>query len=139
MTFNKDISGSILAIFFISFGGLLLHLEIHPPFPLPGVEGPHSMFNLYAFIPALFNTLVIPFLFNSRKTVRWAYLFNWLTVIVGTVTMTYFSIINPPEKINIYSILLQTTLADILILFAKIPLGQQILNYYNEQDKQVSS
>ena len=139
MKFNKEISGPILAIFLLSFGGLLLHLKIHPPFPIPSVTRPHNMFNLYAFVPAMFNTLVIPFLSNSRKTVRWAYLFNWLTVIVGTVTMAYFSITHPPKSITVFSIIIQTTLADILILWAKIPMSQQILNYYNKQDKQATS
>jgi len=120
--FEKQIRAPILALFLISLGGLLLHLRIHWP--------PKEV---SVWLPAIFGvltTFVLPFMFNNAKTVAWAYLINLAAVIVGTIAMANFSIENWQGPVTIKGLVLQTTLADILILWAKLPLAQIILRYW---------
>jgi len=120
--FEKQIRAPILALFLISLGGLLLHLRIHWP--------PKEV---SVWLPAIFGvvtTFVLPFMFNSAKTIAWAYLINLAAVIVGTIAMAIFSLENWQGSVTIKGLVLQTTLADILILWAKLPLAQIILRYW---------
>ena len=120
--FEKQIRAPILALFLISLGGLLLHLRIHWP--------PKEV---SVWLPAIFGvvaTFVLPFMFNSAKTVAWAYLINLAAVIVGTIAMAHFSIENWQGQITLKTVILQSTLADILVLWAKLPLAQIILRYW---------
>ena len=124
--FRKEVRGLIWVYFFISLGGLLLHLRIHPP--------GDTMFN---WVPAIFgavNAFVLPFLFNSPGTVTWACLFTWATVLTGTVTMAYFSIITWAMPVTVKNVILFSTLADILILMAKLPLAHKILRVHRPQE-----
>lgn len=125
---KKQICGPILALFFISLGGLLLHLRIHPP----AAEAS----NWLAIIIGIITTFALPFMFAYRKTAAWAYLINLAAVVIGTIAMAHYSFEHPPEEITVKSIILQTTLADILVLFAKIPLGQMLLGYWRCQKKE---
>lgn len=123
--FRKEVRELVWIYFFISLGGLLLHLRVHPP--------KDSMFN---WIPATFgavNAFVLPFLLNSPKTVAWAYLFTWATVITGTAGMAYFSIITWKIPLTIKNMIMFSTLADILILLAKLPLAQKILRAHRQE------
>ena len=120
--FEKQIRAPILALFLISLGGLLLHLRIHWP--------PKE---ISVWLPAIFGvvtTFVLPFMFNSAKTVAWAYLINLAAIIVGTIAMAYFSLENWQGLVTLKTVILQSTLADILILWAKLPLAQIILRYW---------
>lgn len=120
--FQKEVRDLIWAFFLLSLGGLLLHLRIHPP--------ANSLFN---WIPAVFgavNAFLLPFLFNNRTTVPWAYLITWGTVAIGTVGMSYYSIVNWSFPITVKTVLMYSTLADILILFAKVFLAHKILRFY---------
>ena len=120
--FQKEVRDLIWAFFLLSLGGLLLHLRIHPP--------ANSLFN---WIPAVFgavNAFLLPFLFNNRTTVPWAYLITWGTVAIGTVGMSYYSIVNWSFPITVKAVLMYSTLADILILFAKVFLAHKILRFY---------
>jgi len=120
--FQKEVREFIWAFFLLSLGGLLLHLRIHPP--------ANSLFN---WIPAVFgavNAFLLPFLFNNRTTVPWAYLITWGTVAIGTVGMSYYSIVNWSFPITVKAVLMYSTLADILILFAKVFLAHKILRFY---------
>ncbi len=123
--FRREVRDLIWVYFFVSFGGLLLHVRIHPP--------GNSMFNWIATGFAALNTFLLPFLFNSAKTVAWAYLFTWATVATGTVLMAYFSIVTwDPSKlpITVKTLILNSTLPDIIILMAKLPLAHRILRFY---------
>jgi len=122
MMFKKEIRGSILALFCVSLGGLLLHLRIHPT----SVEAS----NWIPFIFGVISTFALPFMFNCERTVRWAYIINALAVVVGTLTMAFYSVKHWEGPVTSKSILLQSTLADILILLAKLPLAQIILNQF---------
>ena len=120
--FRKEVRELIWVYFFVSLGSLMLHLRIHPP--------KDSMFN---WIPAVFgalNTFLMPFLFNSAVTVTWAYLLTWATVVTGTVAMTYFSIVTWELPITAQTVIMNSTLPDIIILLAKLPLAHKILRAY---------
>lgn len=120
--FRKEVRELIWVYFFMSLGSLLLHLRVHPP--------KESMFN---WIPAIFagvNTFLVPFLFNRPVTVTWAYLFAWATVIIGTVGMAYFSIVTWKLPVTPQTVIMNSTLSDIIILLAKLPLAHKILRFY---------
>jgi hypothetical protein len=108
----------ILAIFFLALGGWLLHLRIHP-----------LAKNVEHYIPAVagfISVIIIPLLFIFRSTTPFAYLLNGMTVIIGTIAMTHFSIKNPPPEWTVQTILLGTLLADIILLWGKFALGKAL-------------
>ena len=120
--FRKEVRDLIWVYFFMSLGGLLLHLRIHPPKD-----------NVSNWVPAAFgalSTFVLPFLFNSPVTVAWAYLFTWATVVTGAVAMAYFSFITWEVPVSVKTVIMNSTLPDILILLAKLPLAHKILRFY---------
>ena len=126
--FRKEVGMPILGLFFISLGGLLLHLRIHPPTD-----------EASDWIPAIFGVLsvvVLPFLFNSPRTVATAYVLNAVTVVVGTVTMAWYSIDHWQGQVTWDAILLKSTLADIMILLAKLPIAHMILRHFRPKNKQ---
>ena len=129
--FKKEIRAPILALFFMSLGGWMLHFRLHAP--------GESTFNLVPFLCGLIMTLVLPFLFNYRRTAPWAYLLNMAAVIVGTVTMAYFSLTHWSDKMPVTweNVLLKSTLADILILLTKVPLGEIIRKHYRSTQPQM--
>jgi hypothetical protein len=122
MLFKKEIRKPILTLLFLSLGGWLLHFRIHPP--LADEE------NFIPFFLGLFDVLITPQLFNYKKTVLVAYLFNGLGVIIGAITMAAFSFSALPAPLTFTTIIFKTTLADILILFPKLFIGQIILSYF---------
>lgn len=125
--FRKEIRMPILGLFFISLGGLLLHLRIHPP-----ASEAHD------WIPAVFGVLsviVLPLLFNSPRTVAVAYLLNAVSVVVGTVTMAWYSVEHWQGPVTWDAVLLKSTLADILILSAKLPIAHVILRHFRPKNK----
>ncbi len=115
---------SIISVYFLlSLGGLILHLGVHPPTQ-------HVLF----WIPAVFagiNTVIMPFLFYSRTTVFGAYIFTWITVTVGTIGMTYFSILTWGEQaVTFESVVFESTLPYIILLLAKVPLAHILLRFH---------
>ncbi|GAB7080662.1 hypothetical protein [Megalodesulfovibrio paquesii] len=103
----------------LSLGGLLLHLRIHPVL--------ESYFYWWAAAAGVVSCLFMPALFLHPRTVGLGCLLNALTVLLGTVGMAYFSLHSMTWPVDLASILLQSTLPDIIILLAKLPLGQMIL------------
>ena len=120
--FPKEIREPILAFFFISLGGLLLHLRIHPP--------SQSMFFWIPAVSAFISTLVVPVLFMRQGTATYAYLFTWAAVIAGTVFMAYFSITSWNMAITFQTVIMKSTFADIIILWAKIFLAHKVLRFH---------
>ena len=118
-SFRREIPASLSALFLISLGGLLLHLRIHPLHV--------SAVNWVAVVSGALTTVVVPVLFVFRRTVPWAYLLTVASVVVGTVGMAWFSVHHWTLAVNLENIVLQSTLADILILLAKWPLAHHIL------------
>ena len=120
--FRKEVRELIWIYFFVSLGGLLLHLRIHPP--------KESAFNWIAALFAGMNTFIVPFLFNSPVTATGAYLFTWATVITGSVAMAYFSAVTWKLPVTPQTMIMNSTLPDIIILLAKLPLAHKILRVY---------
>jgi len=137
--FKTPIRGPIWALLCLSLGGLLLHLRIHPPGESP--------FNYIPLVFTLVTALLVPVAFNYRRTVAWAFVLNTATVIVGVVTMAYYSARGWQSIPNVLTlttdssaltyltdivlrVMLWTTLPDILVLLAKLPLGLHILRYF---------
>ncbi len=120
--FRKEICPQILAIFLIALGGLLLHIRIHT------LEA--SAFNIAPRIVGIISIVVLPFLFNSKKTAPLGYVLNLIAIIVGTIAMAYFSISTWNEPVTVSNVILHSTLADILILAARWPIAHSILRYW---------
>jgi len=96
----------IIGLFFISFGGLLLHSAVHP-----------AARNLYGYIPlaaGIISAIAIPVLFIFRKTLHLAYILNSFMVIIGVITMAHFSIVKHP------------IIPDIIVLLCKFMLGRAL-------------
>ena len=124
----------ILAIFFLALGGWLLHLRIHQP--------AKDAENYIPFVAGLISVFVIPVLFIFRSTIPFAYLLNGMTVIIGTITMTHFSIENHPQVWTLQTILLGTCLPDILMLWGKFAVGKALFDLdpvINRPDAEISS
>lgn len=116
----------IFALIAISLGGLLLHLRIHPPIVDGALEWEH-------LIPAFIGTLsvvIVPCLFMRQDTADLAYLLTGISVIFGAVTMSHLSIATWEGGVSLLKIMLKTTLADSLILFAKFFIGKTLFESY---------
>jgi hypothetical protein len=107
-------------------GGLLLHARIHPL--------SKDALNAFAIGFGLFDTLVLPGLFLFRRGVPWAYVINVTSVVVGVVTMTWYSATHWTAPVTLMNLLLLSTLGDSLILLAKLPLAHVLLRAWREQD-----
>lgn len=120
--FKKEMGAPILALFFVSLGGLLLHIRIHPP--------SQEAFHWVPVIFGVISTFVLPFLFSNARTVAWAYLINIAAVVVGTIMMAAVSIEAWEGAVTLHGVLLRSTFPDIMVLFAKLPLAHHILRHF---------
>ena len=124
----------ILAIFFLALGGWLLHLRIHPI--------AKDAENYIPLVAGFISVFLIPVLFIFRSTIPFAYLLNGMTVIIGTITMTHFSIENHPQVWTLQTILLGTCLPDILMLWGKFAVGKALFDLdpvISRPDAEISS
>ncbi|MGA1979230.1 MAG: hypothetical protein ABSG99_01510 [Sedimentisphaerales bacterium] len=110
----------LVGLLTLSVGGLLLHSRIHP------VNTNYS--NLVPAVSGLLSVLVVPLLFCRRRTIAYGYVLNGFLVITGTITMAHFSIAHWPNPVTVQAVLLNTTLADILILWAKFFIGKSLFD-----------
>jgi hypothetical protein len=110
----------LIGLLVLSIGGLLLHSRIHP------VGANHS--NLVPAISGVLAVLVVPLLFCFRKTIAYGYVLNGFMVITGTITMSHFSIAHWPNPATVQAVLLNTMLADILILWSKFFVGKSLFD-----------
>jgi hypothetical protein len=117
-TYVKAILLSALVV--LGLGGLLLHLRVHPV--------SQNSSNLVTVVSGLLGVLLVPALFCFKKTVSYAYVLNGFIVILGTIAMAHYSIAHLPENVTLQSIILQTTLADILVLWGKFFVGKAIFD-----------
>ena len=109
----------ILAHVCISLGGLLIHIKLHPM--------SQSLYFWWASPVAAFSVLVLPLLFSRSSTVGWAYMLNAATVAIGTLGMAYFSLLKAEGPLPLSLIFVDSTLPNILILLAKLPIAHLIL------------
>lgn len=110
----------ITGLVFLAFGGWLLHLRTHPPFA-------QNEF-LVPFISGIISIVFLPALFWFRPTVAYAYVINGFLVIIGTITMAHFSIVHFNAPVTLGGILMNTTLADIALLWGKFAAGKAIFD-----------
>lgn len=125
MIFQKQIEKPVLSLMFLSIGGWLLHLKIHPPF-----GDAVNPANLIPFCLGLLNILVVPIGFNSKKTAIPAYLINGVSVVVGSILMAHLALPRIIQSPNLMTIFVSSTLPDIFLLLPKLFLGQIILQHY---------
>jgi hypothetical protein len=123
--FDKQVRELVWAYAILSLGGLLLHLRIHPP--------GESLFNWLGTGFPLVNVVIVPFLFSRPSTVAWAFLFACMTVVIGTTSMAYHSITTWNLPVTVKTVILNSTLPDILILSIKIPLAYKILLHFRPE------
>lgn len=110
----------IAGLFFLALGGWLLHLRIHP---LKNDEE-----NVIPLISCIVSVFVIPFLFCFRPALNLAYILNGFSVIIGTITMAHFSIVHFQGSATALSLILNTTFADIAILWVKFVIGKAVFD-----------
>jgi hypothetical protein len=85
MTQKTNLRITLLAgLWFLAFGGLGLHLAIHPP--------AQETSNLIPFIAGLAAVILIPLLFSFKQTIAYAYVLNGMLAIIGTITMAKFKL-----------------------------------------------
>ncbi|QJT07533.1 hypothetical protein [Oceanidesulfovibrio marinus] len=108
-----------LAYALLSFGGLLLHLRIHP------VDA--ALLNWVPAVVGALNCVVVPFLFLRRALVAWGFLLAVFTVIAGAVGMAYFSLHTGTGPVTLSAIFFTSTFPDILVLLTKLPLALAIV------------
>ncbi len=113
----------VLSLWLVSFGGLLLHTRIHPP--------ALAAANWVPVIVGAISVVVVPMLFMFRRTLAIAYLLNFTSVVVGGVMMVLFSVEHWEGQVTWKGVLLETTLADILVLLAKLSIAHAILRLYH--------
>ena len=97
----------VAGLFFISLGGWLLHMRIHPLHKLPA--------NWVPFFAGLISVTAIPVMFLFRKTLAYAYVINGMLVMIGTITMAHFSFAHPPDQIRFQTLVMGTMFPDILM------------------------
>ncbi len=96
----------ILTLFLLSAGGFLMHYFFHPI--------AQNSFGYVPFFSGVLSVIVIPLLFEFKKTIHPAYLLNGFTALVGFITMAHFSIVKTP------------IIPDLLLVMAKFLIGAVI-------------
>lgn len=116
---RKPLYMLVLSHMLLSLGGLFLHVGLHPPIK--------SLYFWWAAPMSAVSLLLLPVLFLRASTVGVGVLMNAFAVTAGVVGMAYFSLLNPPVPLTLWTILSRSTLAPAVILLAKLPLAQAIL------------
>jgi hypothetical protein len=108
----------VVGLFFISLGGWLLHMRIHPISKLA--------VNYVPFVVGLIGVTAVPVMFLFRRTLAYAYVINGMLVIIGTITMSHFSFVHPPDQIRFQTLFMGTMFPDIIVLFTNFMLGKTL-------------
>jgi hypothetical protein len=98
---------------------MLTHLSLHP------VD--KSLYFLWASPLSAFSLIVIPVLYYRPSTVKWGFMLNAGTLLIGTIGMSYYSLLNTEAPITLHKLFLESTLPGILILWIKLPVAFLIL------------
>ena len=110
----------ITGLFFLALGGWLLHLRIHPL--------SKDAANFFPYIFGILSVFCLPPLFYFRRTMALAYLLNGFSVIFGTILMAHFSVVHFQGSLTVANILVNTTFADIMVLWGKFVLGKALFD-----------
>ncbi len=133
MNRKKTIKAILVAsLFFIAFGGWLLHIRIHPLV--------NDADNVIPLISGIISVFCLPVLFWFDSTVTLAYIINGFLAILGTIIMTQFSINNFKGPVTPQNIILNSTFADIAILWGKFAIGKALFDLkYLKTDRDVAT
>ena len=126
---RKALVPPIAGIVLLSLGGWLLHLRAHPVSFDPA--DPSNPALLVPFVAGILSVVAAPALLAVRSTFVVGYLWNGMSVVVGTITMAALSVSSPPSTLTAGGILLGTMLPSILLLLPKLFLGQIVLREYH--------
>jgi hypothetical protein len=116
----------LFALIFVALGGFLLHLRIHPPVNVPWNDAAPMAWNIIPAISGAISLLVIIPLFFFRKTIPFGYVLNGMTAIVGTITMTQFSLSHVPPVWTWTAVLFQSLFPDVAVLWTKFAIGKAL-------------
>jgi hypothetical protein len=121
MTGGTYVKSTLLsALVALSLGGFLLHLRIHPMAKNPA--------NIIPVIAGILSIIVVPLLFSFKKTLAYGYVLNGFLAIIGTIVMAHFAIIHWPAPATMWSIIMETTLADIVITWTAFFVGKALFD-----------
>ena len=121
----------VTCLFFLALGGWLLHLRIHPLVK--------NAVNIIPLISGIISVFCLPLLFCFDSKVTTAYIINGFLAIIGTITMAQFSIVNFKGPTTLENIILNSTFADIAILWGKFAVGKALFDLqYLKSDKDVA-
>ncbi|HJX30795.1 MAG TPA: hypothetical protein VJ624_02975 [Thermodesulfobacteriota bacterium] len=121
MTNRTYVKSTLLgALIALSLGGFLLHVRIHP--------FAQNSSNIVPVISCVLSIIVVPLLFSIRKTISYGYVLNGFLAIIATVTMSHFAIVHWPSPSTLKAIIVNTTLADILIVWSKFFIGKSLFD-----------
>jgi hypothetical protein len=117
MNRKKMLKVTLIACFaLLSIGGWLLHLRVHPP--------AQNGANFIPFLSGIAGVVVLPLMFWFRSTFAYAYVLNGFFVIIGTITMAHFSVVHFKGPLTLAGIFMNTTAADIALLWGKFAVGK---------------
>jgi hypothetical protein len=108
----------ITALFCLALGGWLLHMRIHPY--------SKNFDNIIPFVTGIVSVFCLPLLFCFSATVELAYILNGFLVILGTILMANLSIAHFEGPLALGNILMNTTFADIMLLWGKFAVGKAL-------------
>jgi hypothetical protein len=110
----------LCALVALALGGLLLHLRIHPVSENPSI--------IVALVAGILSVVVVPCLFSRKSLVEYGYVLNGMLVIVGTITMTHFSLAHWPAPATFETVILKTLVADITLLWGNFFVGKALFD-----------
>lgn len=116
---SRQVKLFILIHICISLAGLAIHLTLHP------VD--KSIYYWWASPVNAFSLFVITFLYVRPSTVAWGFMLNAFTVLIGTLTMSYYSLLTLERPLTLYLVLTKSPLAGIIVLWIKVPVAYYIL------------
>jgi hypothetical protein len=126
---RKALAAPIASIVLLSLGGWLLHLRVHAVSFDPA--DPSNPANAVPFAAGFLSVIAAPALLMSKRTFVAGYLWNGMSVVVGTVTMASMSVASPPSPPTFGGVMLGTMLSSILLLLPKLFLGEIVLRQYH--------
>ena len=109
----------ILVHIAITLVGLAAHMKLHPV--------TKSLFYWWAAPANVFSLLVIPVLYARPATVAWGFLLNAMAVAIGTITMSYYSLLTFEAPFTLRWLATESTLPKIFFLWGKLPVAYFIL------------
>lgn len=118
----------VQGLFLLALAGFMMHFRIHSPMK--------DIDNLIPFMIGLVSVIAVPLMFHFKPTITLAYILNSFSVIIGTITMAHFSIVHYLGPVTVQGVLLNTTLADIAILWGKFAIGKAIFDLENLKSDQ---